>query len=439
MLASPLLSAFDPVVESEGSVDPLSLAPVYDRLADRILPALTVRMRRIRFVTAMCVAARVCSDYEIDDVATDDVTPPWLVFEWFVVEALVRHKDELDDADGVPGGLKVASARRRGHAVSHASYLKTPKVFGFSGIFRRFATQAGVLTDDLTLDDGGHAILAAWEADLGLDGFREGAASTVGGQLRDSLRKAVRAGMQAAATVPRPSDFWRGLARVMEPGAIKARERKALITQLVTTARPPQPGHASELVRAIIKRGSTIDPADEASVLRSVTRSASAELASCLRAIDAYEALCRPLLDTFDLLRALSTKIGGGPIDPSALAKHRLAAKLVARLGDGVRRIQDDANLGTWASSTLTLASTFAGVKSVPDLYQAVIAHHERAQNDKPPDGKRSWFERGRGDQVSIRQAYRIDAAPTLDDRYVHQYRTPTLSRFLRELKEVGA
>ena len=137
------------------------------RLADRILPALTVRMRRIRFVTAMCVAARVCDGYEIDDVATDDVTPPWLVFEWFVVEALVRHKDELDDAEGVPGGLKVASARRRGHAVSHASYLKTPKVFGFSGIFRRFATQAGVLTDDLTLDDGGHAILAAWEADLG--------------------------------------------------------------------------------------------------------------------------------------------------------------------------------------------------------------------------------------------------------------------------------
>jgi hypothetical protein len=245
--------------------------------------------------------------------------------------------------------------------------------------------------------------------------------------------------MQAAATVSRPTDFWRELARVMEPGAIKARERKALITQLARAGHAAQPGHASELVRAIIKRGSTIDPADEASVLQNITRGASAELASCLRAIDAYEALCRPLLDAFDLLRALSTKLGGGLIDPAALAKHRLATKLVARIGDGVRRIQDDANLGTWAPSTLTLASSLASVKSVPDLYQAVIVHHERAQNGKPPDGKRSWFERGRGDQVSIRQAYRTDTAPTLDDCYVHQYRTPTLSRFLRELKEVGA
>src|SRR5258706_8227897 len=100
MLLPPLLSTFDPVLESEGSIDPLSLSPIYDRLADRILPALTVRMRRIRFVTAMCVAARVCADdYEDDDVAKDEVTPPWLVFEWFVVEALVRKKEELDDAD----------------------------------------------------------------------------------------------------------------------------------------------------------------------------------------------------------------------------------------------------------------------------------------------------------------------------------------------------
>src|SRR5437868_9603784 len=106
MLSPPQLSASDPAVESEGSIDPLSLSPVYERLADRILPSLTIRMRRVRFVTAMCVAARVCADdYEEDDVAQDGVTPPWLVFEWFVVEALVRKKEELADAEGVPGGL----------------------------------------------------------------------------------------------------------------------------------------------------------------------------------------------------------------------------------------------------------------------------------------------------------------------------------------------
>src|SRR5258706_13414462 len=99
MLLPPLLSTFDPVLESEGSIDPLSLSPIYDRLADRILPALTVRMRRIRFVTAMCVAARVCADdYADDDVAKDEVTPPCLVFDWFSVEALDPMKKRFAHA-----------------------------------------------------------------------------------------------------------------------------------------------------------------------------------------------------------------------------------------------------------------------------------------------------------------------------------------------------
>jgi hypothetical protein len=38
----------DPIEGGEGSVDPLSLSRTYERLADRILPAVTVRMSRIR-------------------------------------------------------------------------------------------------------------------------------------------------------------------------------------------------------------------------------------------------------------------------------------------------------------------------------------------------------------------------------------------------------
>ena len=37
-------------------------------LADRILPALTVRMARIRFLTAIAVGSRVCADYDDDAV-----------------------------------------------------------------------------------------------------------------------------------------------------------------------------------------------------------------------------------------------------------------------------------------------------------------------------------------------------------------------------------
>ncbi len=47
------LSIYDPAVSAEGGIDPLSLQPTYERLAERIFPFLTVRMRRPRFLTAM--------------------------------------------------------------------------------------------------------------------------------------------------------------------------------------------------------------------------------------------------------------------------------------------------------------------------------------------------------------------------------------------------
>src|SRR5215468_1076826 len=112
MLRAPFSSEFDPSEEAEGSIDPLGLQPGYERLADRFLPAVTVRMGRPRFVTAMAVGACVCDDWEVDAVAADEITPPWLVWEWFVVEAFVRTQNSPSEALGVPGILKVRQALR---------------------------------------------------------------------------------------------------------------------------------------------------------------------------------------------------------------------------------------------------------------------------------------------------------------------------------------
>lgn len=71
MLRAPFSSEFDPSEEAEGSIDPLGLQPGYERLADRLLPAVTVRMGHPRFVTAMAVGACVTS--------TITPTPPDLV------------------------------------------------------------------------------------------------------------------------------------------------------------------------------------------------------------------------------------------------------------------------------------------------------------------------------------------------------------------------
>lgn len=86
---APYLSEFDPEVSSEGGIDPLSLQATYERLAERVFPSMTVRMKRIRFVTAIAVGAEVCRGLR-DEVAADGKTPPWLIFEWYVVEGLLR-------------------------------------------------------------------------------------------------------------------------------------------------------------------------------------------------------------------------------------------------------------------------------------------------------------------------------------------------------------
>ena len=62
MLRPPFSSEFDPSEEAEGSIDPLGLQPGYERLADRLLPAVTVRMGHPRFVTAMAVGACICDE-----------------------------------------------------------------------------------------------------------------------------------------------------------------------------------------------------------------------------------------------------------------------------------------------------------------------------------------------------------------------------------------
>lgn len=88
----PLLSEYDPVTSSEGGLDPLGLYSIADALAEKLVPAVRERQKHPRFLTAMTVAAEVCEALG-DDIAKDGVSPPWQVFEWYLVEGFVRSAD----------------------------------------------------------------------------------------------------------------------------------------------------------------------------------------------------------------------------------------------------------------------------------------------------------------------------------------------------------
>src|SRR3954447_21591325 len=134
-LTLPFVTAADPDRAGEGSLDPLGLARIADRLADELAPEVTARMSRPRFVTAMAVASHVLR--EPADILGVDGTPAFLAFEWHVVEAFVRSRPETG-TDGVPGIRKANTQLREPRRHLHKdSYLETPKVFGFHGVYKR--------------------------------------------------------------------------------------------------------------------------------------------------------------------------------------------------------------------------------------------------------------------------------------------------------------
>lgn len=335
-----------------------------------------------------------------------------------------------EDSLRIPGVAKVRSAIRHGHPISNSSYLKTPKVFGYSGIFRRLCTTARILTPDHMLDDGGFAILRAWEGDVGLRGFLDGPDSTPGGSLRNNLRGIVHSGMQHGSTAGRKPD-WRKLAQVFNPTSIRANERRALYQTLTHGA---QNGHAAVLIQELVKAGQPLQRSAEPQFIGKLVRSVPADLANNLRAILAYEALCRPLQDVFDLLRVLSSERDLRPVGPQDLAQDKLSARLLSSVAAGVRAVEADDNLGTWYPEALRLAHQFAEVRTAEDLFRTVLQRHEHAQAEKPPDGKRPWFERVRGSLAAVRIAYATKDRPDAEGDFVHEYRLPTLSRMLEEL-----
>jgi len=85
----PFLTGYDPPGTSEGTLDPLGLYQIADQLAVQLVPGVRERMQRIRFLTAMAVGSLVTEDFEDNPELRD--ASPYLVWEWLVVEALIKR------------------------------------------------------------------------------------------------------------------------------------------------------------------------------------------------------------------------------------------------------------------------------------------------------------------------------------------------------------
>ena len=169
MAIIPFLTAYDPPGSSEGTLDPLGLYRIADQLATRLVPAVRERMQRVRFLTAMAIGGLVTEGLDGDPDQPE--IQPFLVWEWLVVEAIIRTLSDDPGVWAMPGTLVTRRALAEYNYLDQRSYLKTPRIFGFHGVYKRLAIHLGLVDVHLGPRPASERLADAWARDAGHGGL----------------------------------------------------------------------------------------------------------------------------------------------------------------------------------------------------------------------------------------------------------------------------
>lgn len=437
----PLLSELDETDSSEGALDPLGLYAIADSLGVLIARGVRERQHHPRYLTAIAVGAEVCSQFPEDAVAADGVSEPWQVFEWYAVEGLVRRMDAEGDISGLPGKDKVRRCIQEKVGVSARSYLKTPSVFGFHGVYRLLARTLGVIDDNGRLSVMGDRLLSTWVREQGLEGFRisDSRAEGSGAVLRRKLVQAVEEGMAKGATDrPERWEGWDFFIRHLHPFRFGKAEG-AVILDALLDKEPLR----SELIRFLISdtgqavmRGS--EDGKEKAVHRKLHEHGSAQIKQLLNAVMAYERFARLLQDVFDDCLHYLTQ-SARKTSPSELARLESVAAACERVPALFPEVTESLVLCNEQIRFTRQFSLFMDRLKPTDWVSRLIEHHCSIQAAKPPDGKAPWIYRFDDGSVTVRTAYQRKEGGNFDESYVHAYRTHALWSFLKDLGMVAA
>lgn len=432
----PMLSEADPKVSAEGSIDPLGMYAIADALAVRMVPGVRERQTHPRFLTSITVSLSLCSEFDDEIVASDGISEPWQVFEWYFVEGMVRTTKESKLLRGLPGQDKASSAIKDRVPLSEKRYLKTPTVFGFHGVYRALARDTEVERAD-RLGEVGYELVAAWEKEQGLDGFsgtKEGHGKAVRRQLLDAIRDGIQSGAVSRKAGWAGWSFFSDHLGIYEAGKREAR----VISQALLS---PSSGFRREVLGSLISpEGQSLWSAERETKSLSERRfhellmpNASGELRSLLQAVDAYERFCRLLLDAFDdsLFRLSQYQQRIQPSELGGLVAVKRAAKQIPEIfTDVVERLSPFGEAVRFQEAFSSLAERLPST----EWLERLLDHHCRIQHGKPPAGKAPWFDRFDDGSCMIRTGYVRDSGGRNDDAYVHAYRTISLWSFAKDL-----
>lgn len=422
----PRLSAYDPGATGEGGLDPLGLGAIADRIANVLVPGLRARMYQPRYVTVSAVGAIAYQSLH-GLTADHGKTTADIAFEWIVVEGLVRHTGDRR-TDNLPGSQKAARAKAANERLSRRTYLSGPRVFGFTGVYRPFSRDAGVLTlDDLPAQNAVR-LAKAWERDYDLPGYTDGVAGTRGGRLRSEITNACRRTLEKAECTPAGGgNLLRDIASYLAPRGAMEHERRVL-RELIATG---EHDIRNELAAELIANPLPEDMTQRDMVLHLMERAKGQTLRTLVAAFD-YEEAATALDYAFRRFLAFTTQQHGCMIDPVLAAQTQGFAETAPKIGELVQRaIQsvdalDDAGL---SNDTRRAFREFERPHTPVSFLDALIARHEAVQASKK---KLSWLDQFDG-ELTVRIPYRNQNDDLNDKLWTHPMRVETLSRFLRE------
>lgn len=420
----PRLSAYDPGASGEGGLDPLGLGALADRLANVLVPGLRARMSNPRFVTISAVGAVACQALT-DKTADQGKTTADIAFEWMVVEALVRDRQD-GRTEGLPGSQKAARAKSAHERLSRRTYLSGPRVFGFTGVYRPFSRDARVLTQEDKLDENALRLVRAWEQDRTLNGYVDNIAGTPGGQLRreiaDICSRTLDQGECAAS-----QSFLSGLAPHLAPKDAGPHERRVLRELIATGPHETR----NELAQKLI---ASPPPAEmtQRDLAQCLLRDSNTLTRLALQAAIAYEDAATALDYAFRRFLAYTQQQHGSMISSAAALDTPKLAELAPRIGDLAQRAIDavsevgDEGL---VSETLQALQSFALSLTPAMFLDALIVRHEAVQAGKR---KLSWLDQI-GAEWTVRAPYRNQSLDLNDETWTHPMRLQTLATFLTQ------
>jgi hypothetical protein len=435
-LLTPILSEKDPVESAEGGIDPLGTESIADALAVHLIPGVRERMQHPRLLTAIAVSLEVCREFEDDAIAKDGISEPWQIFEWYLVEGLVRSTDPSEQV-GLPGRLKAAKAIGDHVPLSATRYLKTPAVFGFHGVYRQLARTLGI-DQAGRLSETGFELLRIWSEEQGLRGFINSGGGP-GEAVRRQLIEAVAAGLETGTT-SRSSGWsgWEFFGKHLAPYSAGRKENEFLRNILLNDPL----GFRRDVIEFLVSPDVFLDWQSDGSERRfyeSLRPKASDRMRLLLDAIDTYEMFSRLCQDAFQDSLCELTRRGGIKTPPSELgllpSVTRAAEQLPATYDQAIQRLEPFGEASRFRELFANLAEPVQPSKWAERL----IEHHRKTQSNKPPNGKNPWIERFDDGSLMIRPNYRTDESGTHDNRYVHYYRVKSLAQFARDLRIVKA